>query len=64
MLAVNASDSFGAQLGLQVDDLIVKWCGKDLLQIGDLRLDGAVESSIECVVLRPIANYSMWSNER
>jgi hypothetical protein len=64
VLALNSGDSFGAQLGLHVDDLIVKWCGKDLLQISDLRLDGAVESVIECVVLRPIANFSMWSSDR
>jgi C-terminal processing protease CtpA/Prc len=48
-----AADSFGATLGLLVDDWIVKFNGADVIAVSDLKLRANEEYDVEVVVLRP-----------
>lgn len=61
VLAVNDSAAFGAQLGLRVDDRLVRWQAADVVALSDLRLEPAAVGPVECVVLRAIDDFSIWS---
>lgn len=56
-------DGFGAALGLQVDDLVVSFDGRDVTRIFDLKLSSGAKD-IECQVLRPLKDYSVMQSMR